>query len=126
MTIRRFETIVTTAADGTATAYSPYIDGEIISIQYVKTDFADGVDFTITAEANGQAIWSEADVNAAVTKAPRLAVHTVAGAAALYAAGGVAVLDRIALGRDRIKYVIAQGGNAKTGKFVAIVDDGRR
>jgi len=125
MTIRRFETTITTAADGSATAYSPYLDGEIISIQYVKTDFADGVDFTITAEANGQAIWAESDVNAAVTKAPRLATHTVAGVAALYASAGVAVLDHIALARDRIKYAIAQGGNAKTGKFVAIVDDGR-
>lgn len=124
MTIRRFETTVVTAADGTATAYSPYLSGYLVSIQYVKTDYTDGVDFTITLEANGQAVWSESDVNAAVTKAPRLAVHTVAGAAALYAAGGVAVLDKIAIGRDRIKYVLAQGGNAKTGKFVALVDDG--
>lgn len=123
MTIRRFEVTVTTASDGSATAYSPYLSGYIHSIQYVKTDFADGVDFTITAEANGQAIWSESDVNAAVTKAPRLATHTVAGAAALYASGGVAVLDRIALSRDRVKIVLAQGGNVKTGKFVIMVDD---
>jgi len=123
MGIRRFEIPVTTAADGSATAYSPYLSGKIHSIQYVKTDFADGVDFAITAEANGQAIWSESDVNAAVTKAPRLAVHTVAGVAALYAAGGVAVLAPIAIGRDRIKVVIAQGGNAKTGKFVVILED---
>jgi hypothetical protein len=123
MTVRRFEVTVTTASDGSATAYTPYLSGYIQSIQYVKTDYADGVDFTITAEANGQAIWSESDVNAAVTKAPRLAVHTVAGAAALYASGGVAVLDRIALGRDRVKIVLAQGGSAKTGKFVIMVDD---
>lgn len=123
MGIRRFETTVTTASDGSATAYSPYLSGKIVSIQYVKTDFADGVDFTITADANGQAIWTESDVNAAVTKAPRLATHTVAGVAALYASAGVAVLDKIALGRDRIKYVLAQGGNAKTGKFVAIIED---
>lgn len=123
MTIRRFEVTVTTASDGSATAYTPYLSGYIQSIQYVKTDYADGVDFTITAEANGQAIWAESDVNAAVTKAPRLATHTVAGVAALYAAGGVAVLDRIAVSRDRIKIVLAQGGNAKTGKFVILVDD---
>lgn len=123
MTVRRFEVTVTTASDGTATAYSPYLSGKLHSVQYVKTDYADGVDFTITAEANGQAIWSESDVNAAVTKAPRLATHTVAGAAALYASGGVAVLDKIALGRDRFKIVLAQGGNAKTGKFVFLVED---
>jgi len=124
MTIRRFEVTVVTAADGTATAYSPYLSGYLISAQYVKTDYADGVDFTITAEANVQSIWTESDVNAAVTKAPRLATHTVAGVAALYAAGGVAVLDMIALGRDRIKIVLASGGNVKTGKFVFLMADG--
>ncbi len=124
MTIRRFEKTVVTASDGSATEFTPFLSGYLVSVQYVKTDYADGVDFTITAEANGQAIWSESDVNAAVTKAPRLAVHTVAGAAALYASGGVAVLDKVALGRDRIKIVLAQGGNVKTGKFVFLVDDG--
>lgn len=123
MTIRRFEVTVTTASDGTATAYTPYLSGKLISIQYVKTDYADGVDFTITAEANGQAIWAESDVNAAKTCFPRAATHTVAGVAALYASGGVAVLDKIALGRDRVKIVLAQGGNAKTGKFVVITED---
>lgn len=124
MTIRRFEKTVVTDASGNATEYTPHLSGYLVSAQYVKTDYADGVDFTITAEANGQAIWTEADVNAAVTKAPRLATHTVAGVAALYASGGVAVLDKIALGRDRIKIVLAQGGNTKTGKFVFLVDDG--
>ena len=123
MTCRRFEVTVTTASDGTATAYSPYLSGYIHSIQYVKTDYADGVDFTITGEANGQAIWAESDVNAAVTKAPRLATHSVAGVAALYASGGTGVFDRIMLSRDRVKIVLAQGGSAKTGKFVIMVDD---
>lgn len=125
MTIRRFEVTATTDASGDVTAYSPYLSGYIHSIQYVKTDYADGVDFTITAEANGQAIWSESNVNAAVTKAPRLATHSVAGVASVYAAAGEAVLDRIALGRDRVKIVVASGGNAKTGMFVIMVDDNR-
>ncbi len=45
--------------------------------------------------------------------------------AALYASGGVAVNDRIALSRDRVKIVIAQGGNATVGSFTIIVDDGK-
>jgi hypothetical protein len=122
MTIRRFEVTVTTASDGTATAYSPYLSGYIHAIQYVKTDYADGVDFTITAEATGETIWTQSDVNAAAVKAPRQATHSNVGVAALYASGGVAVNDRIALGRDRVKIVLAQGGNAKTGKFIIIVD----
>lgn len=123
MTIRRFEVTVTTASDGTATAYSPYLSGFIHAIQYIKTDYADGVDFTITAEATGETIWTQSDVNAAAVKAPRQATHSNVGVAALYASGGTAVNDRIALGRDRVKIVLAEGGNAKTGKFIIIVED---
>ncbi len=45
------------------------------------------------------------------------------GVAALYASGGTAVNDRIALGRDRVKIAIAQGGNAKSGAFHIVVAD---
>jgi hypothetical protein len=125
MTIRRFHVDITTAADGSATAYSPFLSGYISAIHYVKTDFADGVDFTITAEATGETLWTESNVNAAAIKAPRQATHSNAGVAALYAAGGTAVNDMIALGRDRVKIVIAAGGNAKIGEFIIVVDDGR-
>ena len=125
MTIRRFAIAVTTAADGSATVYSPYISGYIHSIQYVKTNFTDGVDFTITAEATGETIWTESNVNAAAVKAVRQPTYTTAGVASLYAAGGVAVNDRIAMSRDRVKVVIASGGNATTGSFTVMVDDGK-
>lgn len=123
MATRRFVVSVTTASDGTATAYSPYLSGYIHEIHYIKTDYADGVDFTITAEATGETIWTQSDVNAAAVKAPRQATHSTAGVAALYASGGTAVNDRIALGRDRVKIAIAQGGNAKTGAFHIVVVD---
>ena len=125
MTIRRFSVDIVTAADGSATAYTPYLSGYIQDIEYVKTDFADGVDFTITAEATGRTLWAESNVNAAAIRAPRQPRHSTAGVAELYAAGGTAVSDRIALGRDRVKIVIASGGNAKIGEFVITVDDGR-
>lgn len=123
--IRKFQVDITTAADGSATAYSPYLSGYLHQIQYVKTDFADGVDFTITAEATGETLWTESNVNAAVIKAPRQATHSTAGVAALYAAGGTAVNDRIALSRDRVKIAIASGGDTKTGSFTILVDDGK-
>lgn len=124
MAIRKFSVDVATVT-ATGEGYTPYISGYIESIQYVKTDYADGVDFTITAEATGENIWTEADVNAAVIKHPRAATCSTAGVASLYAGGGTAVNDRIALSRDRVKIAIAQGGNAKTGTFVVTVDDGR-
>ena len=79
--------------------------------------FDDGSTITLTAEATGETIWTEANVNASATRAPRQATHSTAGAAALYAAGGAAVADKIALANDRVKIVIAAGGNAKSGTF---------
>lgn len=122
MAIRKFRVPVTTASDGSATAYSPYLSGLIHSIQYVKTDFADGVDFTITVDGTGETIWTESNVNAAVVKAPRQATHTTAGVASLYASGGTAVQERVAVSRDRVKIVIAQGGDTKSGVFNILVE----
>ncbi len=120
--MRRYKVTVTTAADGTVTAFSPRLAGELHSAHYVKGDFADGVDFTITSEATGETLWAESNVNASAVRYPRQPTHSNAGVAALYAAGGTAVQERPALGNDRIKIVIAQGGNAKTGTFHFLVD----
>lgn len=113
---------VVTIADGSATAYSDTITGKISQIRYVKTDFAAGVDFTITSEATGETIWTESDVNASATRAPRQPTHSTAGVAALYAGGGAAVNDHIALANDRIKIVIAAGGDTKTGTFHIVTE----
>lgn len=112
---------LTTDGSGDVTGYTPVVTGRILAIHYVKTDFTDGVDFTVTAEATGETIWAESNVNASATRAPRQATHSTAGAASLYAAGGAAVNDRITLARDRVKIVVAQGGNAKTGAVHVVV-----
>jgi len=122
MAIRRFVVPVTTIADGSATAYSPHINGKIVSIAYVKTDFANGVDFVITAEDTGETIWSESNVDVAAVRHPRAATASTAGVASLYAAGGTAVNDKVAISADRVKIVIASGGNVKTGTFHITVD----
>lgn len=124
MTIRKFSVTLVTDSGGAATGYSPFLSGYLAQIGYKKIDFADGVDFTVTVDGTGQGVWTESDVNAAVVKAPRQATTTNAGVASLYAAAGTAVNDKIAISRDRIKIVIAQGGNVKSGTFEIIVDDG--
>lgn len=124
--MRRYKVTVTTVADGSATAYSPRVSGKIHSIQYVKdatNAFADGVDFTVTAEATGESILAKSDVNASAVFYPRAPTHTQAGAAALYAAGGTAVQEAIGVASDRVKIVVAQGGNAKTGAIHILVDE---
>jgi len=122
MAIKRHTVTVTTASSGAATAYSPVLSGRLSQIRYVKTDFANGVDFTITAESTGETLWTEADVNDSATRAPRQATHSTAGVAALYAGSGQAVNDKIVLAADRVKIVIASGGDTKTGTFHIVVE----
>lgn len=115
---QRLTVEVATDSGGDATVYSDVIPyGSLSQIRYVKTDFANGVDFTITLEATGETLWAESDVNASATRAPRQATHGTDGAAALFASGGQAVLDRVAIANDRIKIVVAQGGANKSGTF---------
>jgi hypothetical protein len=120
MATRRFLWSAPSDGSSVGTSYSPYFSGYIEAIEYVKdgtTPYTDGVDFTITSEATGETIWTETNVNAAVIKHPRQATHSTAGVAALYAAGGQAVNDHIALGRDRVKVVLAAAGASKLGAF---------
>lgn len=124
MAIRKF-VVKPVTGTATATAYSPYFSGYIESIQYANVDFASGVDFTITADVTGESILSLTNQNTNFLLRPRAATHSTAGAAALYASGGTAVNDRIALSRDRVKIAVAEGGNGKTGTFTITVDDGR-
>lgn len=123
MTTRRHVLTVTTDGSGNATAYSPYLSGRITAIHYVKTDYATGVDFTITADLTGETIWTESNVDATKSCMPRGATHSNAGVAALYAAGGTAVNDLIRLSRDRVKIVIGSGGATKVGTFHIVTED---
>ena len=121
--MRRFKVSVTTASDGTATAFSPRLAGKIHSVEYVKdlsNAFSDGVDFAITAEQTGENIWTESNVNASKSCYPRAPTHTQLGVAATLD-GTVAALAPIGV-VDRVKIVIAQGGSAKVGAFHILVD----
>lgn len=120
--IYRDSVTVTTASDGTATAYSGRtFNGRIVAIRYIKTDFANGVDFTITTETTMQTVWTQSDVNASVMKYPATTMHLTTGADATHN-GTHVVVTPIAICNERIKIDIAQGGDTKTGTFDLIVD----
>lgn len=123
MAVRRFVVSALSDGSGNATVYSPYLSGKIAAINYVKTDFTNGVDFTITAEATGQTLWTELNVDASKVCMPRLATHSNAGVASLYAGAGEAVNDLPRLSRDRVKFVIGSAGAAHTGTFHILVED---
>ena len=112
---------VTTIADGTATAHSPQVhNGRVVNVIYTKDDYTNGVDFTITSETTGQTIWTESNVDASKTVSPTQATHTTVGVAATYD-GTRAVLGPVYLVNERVKIVLAAGGDTKSGTFTVIV-----
>lgn len=121
----REQIAVTTIADGSATAYSTGVfTGRVLQIKYTKDGsnaYTDGVDFTITAETSGVNVWVQQNVNATVTVCPRQATHGTDGTAALYAAAGQAVNDYVWLVGERLKIVLASGGDTKTGTFSVVI-----
>jgi len=118
MHAKRHAVVATTDKDGAATVYTGGpVNGRLISIRYVKTDFEDGVIFVVTGEETGLALWSQAAVNDSVTVCPRQPTCDSAGAASLYAANGEPVEDYMILADERVKIVVSSGGNIKTGMF---------
>lgn len=120
MYVERHVVEVTTDASGGAIAYTPNVTGEISSIVYIKTDFADGVDFAITLEATGQSLWTGTDVNASASANPHGPAHDLAGAESEYASG-YPVSAPIRCANDRVKIVVTDGGAAKTGTFHIVI-----
>jgi hypothetical protein len=116
-------TVTTGASSGAGTGTSAPIQfGKLSQIRYVKTDFANGSTFAITLEATGETLWGESNVDASATRAPRQATHSTAGVASLYAAGGTAVQDEIAIVNDRILIAVSSAGNSKTGTFHFVIE----
>ncbi len=118
MHAERHRLAVTTAADGSAVAYTPVVTGAILSITYTKPGaggFTDGVDFDVTLEATGEVLWDQDNVNASKTLRPVVAADLPTGAASI-------LTERpIVAARDRVKVSIANGGDAKVGTFDVLV-----
>lgn len=119
--VERIDLVVETDASGDGSAISMHpVTGDLIDIEYVKdgtAGYADGVDFVVTAEPTGRVLWDQDNVNDSARVAPRQPVHTTAGVALLYAAGGQPLVDRIALSYENLQVVVAAGGATKTGTF---------
>lgn len=110
MYVNRSTVVVETDASGDATGYTSELNGLLADISYVKDDYADGVDFTITEEDTGRTLWTESDVNASTVRSPRQLSHSTAGVSNSVYEAAIPI-------RGKIKIVIAQGGNATGGTF---------
>jgi hypothetical protein len=81
-----------------------------------------GADLDIVGGRSGIVVANHDDIGtSAFTRAYRQATHGVTGAAALYAAGGTAVNDKIAIAGEVLTLTIAQGGAAKAGVFEIVL-----
>jgi hypothetical protein len=123
-----YRILVTTDAAGAAIAKSSMpVFGRIEYVIYTPdaTNPLDtGADLDITGENSGIVVANHDNIGTvAFTRAYRQATHGIDGAAALYAAAGQGVLDRIAIAGERLKVVIANGGNTKSGIFDIVVSD---
>lgn len=114
--IRHVDKTVVTDGSGDAEVYAENVFGLLKAIQYIKTDYADTVDFTITDETTGINLWTQANQLAAAVKYPRVLAQSGVGAdlTGWYAEPVIAT---------RIKIVLAAGGATKTGVFRFIFDD---
>lgn len=121
MYCERHDVSITTAMGGAATGYTGVVTGQILQIRYVPhatTPLDAATDCTISGEISGLVLFTTADLGlSAFTAAVRQASHTTGGVAALYAAGGAAVLAPIAVAGERLKVLIANGADAKSGTF---------
>ena len=115
---------ITTDASGDAEVFLEGGFWVIEEIKYTKDDFAAGVDIAITGEDSGTNIWTQVNVDASVTVRPRAATHSTAGVASLYAGSGTAVNDKILIVDERIKIIIDEGGNAKSGTITITLGAG--
>lgn len=115
---------ITTDENGDGEGFTPVVNGRVLAISYVKPTtggYADTVDFDIETETSLVEVWDEDNVTASKSVAPRMATHTTAGVAAVFASAGEPVLDYVPVANERIKITVENGGNAGTGTFYVIV-----
>lgn len=120
MFAERKSVTITTDDQGAGTGYISVPHGRVMSIHYVKADYASGVDFTITAVATGEGLWTESDVNATKSVYPRVAISDQVGVAVTYD-GTNEIYEPILMASDRIKIVVGSGGDTKSGTFTAVI-----
>ncbi len=126
MYVKKHVVAVKTNASGDATAYTAEpLNGRILKIVYTKhptNPFADGVDFTITTEDTKQNLWAENDVNASKSVCPAEKVQDTNGDDIVYTIGEVDfnVYAHINAAFERVKIVVAAGGDSKDGTFTIL------
>jgi hypothetical protein len=116
---------VTTDASGDFTGYTPNVSGRVLQVRYVPdgtSPLDTGADLDITGETSGVVVANHDNIGtSAFTRVYRQKTHSETGAELLYAASGEPVEEYVYLVGERLKLVIAQGGEAKSGTFHIVI-----
>ena len=120
--MERLATTITVNASGDGVGYiDPTGPGRVLAIRYVKDDYVNNVTLAVTGEKTGIAILTlgAGAMDSTVTKYPRAAAHAVADGAALHYndESDEPVVVPIPVIDERIKLVVAAGGNGTSGTF---------
>ena len=108
---------LTTATSGDVTAFTSVFHGHIDAIIYTKatgTPMASTTDITVTTEDSGLTIWAGANLNATTV------VYPVNAAVLTDNSASTKTERPIPVAGERVKVVVAQGGDTKTGTVQVI------
>ncbi len=116
---------VLTSAGGAFTKEIQPEPGRLLQVRYVpdaSTPLDTGADVSFVGKTSGLSYFALTDIGtSAFNRAIRQPTHGQDGVASLYAVGQ-AVNDYLYLGGEAVTFTVAQGGNAKLGKFYLWVD----
>lgn len=116
MYVKQKRVTMTTNDSGAVTGYINAMNGRILSIIYQKTDYDDGVGIVVTNDNTGEPILTKAAMNATDSFVPGHEVNAVADATAVTNAWAYLVVAD-----EKIKIVVAAGGDTKSGTFIVNV-----
>jgi len=111
---------ITTDASGDATVYcGSRIRGKVVAIQYAPGTLATGATLTITGETSGVPILTKASAGTStVWFYPKNIAHKVSDGSEYTDMGAC-----VAVCEERVKVVVASGGNTKTGSITIYTDE---
>lgn len=120
MALKKIVLPLTVAAGGGGTATAPNaVNGVLYSVEYVKTDYADGVDFTVNCLNSGMTdlIMTVSNANASARYYPRDDSHKASDGSALSLNNMMIPI----FGRPSIS--VTSGGTSTSGTFIIWILD---
>lgn len=119
--LHKVSTTILTDSGGAATVYlGSKLRGYLVALNYFPGTLETGADLTVTAETSGAPILTKVNLGTGNSWLYPRALPTNANSAT--GPLGTVPAERIPLVNERIKVVVAQGGNAKSGTIEAVYE----